>query len=806
MSSQPGTSALRVLERALDLLARPWLRGLVVLGICLYGLDYYRAAVDKIYPIETWLVWDLLSIWGWVALLSVSCVSVGHLIVERLKLDLLPFETLVQSMAVGLVAFVMCMYVGGALQLYGAVFAVALPVVLIGVGARSTWRLARRLWAELREPLPASPFVWTISALGAFCIGLAYLGVMTPDALNYDSTWSHLVIAQDYSRHGGIIKFYGNYNMGVPHFASIVHTWGYSVPGLGRTALRWMMALHTEFSLFLWTLAGVAVGVRRMLSEPRLRGSWTAFFLFPIFFVYDNNMGGAADHVAAFFAVPIFLAACKLWNTCSPRAAALLAFPAAGAFLTKYQAAYFFVPLALLLVARFTAVIWRMKRGTRRDDDPAVNLRDLVRAPLVLAGLGALLVSPHFIKNAVFHHNPLYPFAQDVFTSSTPSSPNAGPLIRYLFTDDTWRPKGTTSEKIWNALKLCLTFSWEPHYSFTKNVPAFGSLFTLLLPVLFVIRKSLYIWLGAVIALGALFLWAYTYNLDRNLQIFMPLMVCVTAALSIRAWRLGWLARAGLIPLVAFQTAWGGDAFFYSASDRIESAFRLIRSGYDGRAKQRFQGYRSGFLALNKLLPKDARVLLHTSHVTLGIEREVVMDWDAFQGFISYDQLFTARQTYDYLKERGITHVLLESRSRPAPTKQEEVLFNDLLSRDAKLLGGYGQYKLYEFPKKAPPAEEPYQVVTMGLANYADGLYPIGKLSTHEYLPAYVLRYAAPDEALPPGGEARAAMLERADAVILSTRSRLEPESQTVLDNRFSEVVRYDGFAVYVVGKGRKPI
>ncbi len=801
------TTATAVLSKAKNLLAgvaaHRWFRASLVFLICIAGGYYYFGVVDKIYPAENWLFFTLAKLWFWMAVLSLSSVCVGHLILERvLRLELPPLEALVQSMSIGLMTFVMCMYAGGALFLYGPVFAVLLPALLIGVGARSFIRLARRLADELRAPQPKNPFVWVISALGACAVGLAYLGVMTPDALNYDSTWSHLVIAQDYARYGGIVKFLGNYNMGVPHLASIIHTWGFTVPGLDRPALRWMMALHNEFSIFCWTLAAITAGVRRMLSEPRLRGSWSGFFLFPMFFVYDSNMGGAADHIAAFFVVPLFLATSELWDTFQPKAAALVAVAAAGALLTKYQAFYLFVPLALLLAVRFAMLAFRLWRGKLREKDPKVGWRELVRSPLVLAGLGALLVAPHFVKNAIFYHNPFYPFAQDIFTGSTPSAPNTAPLLRYYFTDDTWRPKGEPLEKIIYALRLFATFSFEPHYSFSKNMPAFGSLFTLLLPTLVFLRQSLRIWLGAILAGGALLVWAYIYNLDRNLQIFLPLFACVTVALMIRVWQLGWIARAGLVPLVLFQLVWGGDAYFYSASDRIAGAFSMIRSGYDGSAASRFDGYRSTFIAVGKALPKNARVLLHTSHVTLGLDREVIMDWDAFQGFINYEALSTPREVYDLLKERKITHILVEPHQRSDPTKQTEVLFQDFLSFDADLMGYYGHFKLYRFPKKPPPKRKPYRVVTVGLSGYADGLYPIKKLNAQQYLPAYVVTYASPDAKLPADPEALAQMLESVDAVILATGRTLPGRADSILRERFTEVVRYEGyFAVHVLGK-----
>lgn len=803
MSSEPLT---RVAARARRVVNHRLSAAVVALLVCAYGTKHYFGVVDKVYVAKHWLFWDLATIWFWMAVLSIACLSAGHFVLERLKLDIPPLEATVQSMAVGVVMFVMFMYAGGALKLYGPVFAVVLPAAFIVTGARSLARLGRTLWAALREPAVSSPFVWLISALGACCIGLVYLGAMTPDALNYDSTWSHLVIAQDYARNGGIIKFWGNYNMGVPHLASLVHTWGYTVPGLHHPALRWMMALHNEFGLFCWTLVGVTAGVRHMLAEPSVRGAWAGFFLFPIIFVYDNNLGGAADHVAAFFVVPFYLAAAALWDRPNARFALLAGIAAAGGVLTKYQAVYVIVPVALLFAARFAVLAVRVRRGTLRPADPKVGYADLVVVPLVLVGTVALLVAPHFLKNVIFYNNPLYPFAQDVFTGSTPSSPNFGPLIRYHFTDDNWRPKGTTFEKLVHALKLFWSFSFSPHYSLTRNVPAFGSLFTLLLPTLLVLRNAARIRFAAAVASGSVLLWAYTYNIDRNLQIFLPLIVCVTVALIVRVWRLGWIARVGLVPLVLLQLVWGGDALFYSAAPRIESSMKLISSGYHGMAERRYDGYRSAFLAITRALPKDSRVLLHTSHVTLGIDREVVMDWNSFQGFISYEGISTPRELYDYLSKRNITHILFKPRSGGAPTKQEEVLFYALITEGTSAtVGTYGGYRLLRFPSQAPSERSPYRVLSLGIPGYTDGLYPIKRLNAQEHLPAYVRSYAEPDERVPPAPESRANFISRVDAVILGASTRLDAAAETMLRERFSRVVSYPGYySVWIVGKDRQ--
>ncbi len=777
----------------------------VALAVGLAGTGVYLNVLDQVYPIDTWLFWSMAALWGWLFTFSLACVCMGQLILERmLRLALNPLESALQSMSVGVVAFVMCMYLGGALGLYGPVFAVLLPLAFTAAGARSGLRLIERFRVERSLAKPMRPFAALVSAAGVGCAALVYLQAMTPDSLNYDSTWTHLVIAQDYARNGRIVPLPGNYNMCVPHLASIIHTWGWTVPGLGRPALRWMMALHNEFGLFVWTLVGVSAGVRRLTGEPGLRAAWVGFFLFPIIFVYDNNLGGAADHIAAFFAVPMLLAALALWETFTPNRAALLAITAAGGLLTKYQMAYLFVPIALLLTARWALLAFRLRRGRPLSGDASVGWRELGRTPLVLCGVGALLVAPHFLKNLIFYNNPVYPLATELFTGSWPTVPGGADLIRYVFTDDKWRPKGSALEKLWHAAKLFFTFSFYPHYSFTRSVPAMGSLFTLLLPLLVVLPRVGRIWFGAVMASGAILIWAYTYNVDRNLQIFMPLMACVAVAVLVRAWRLGWLARAGLAPLVLLQVVWGSDALFYSGYGRLESSVNLIRTGFEGNAHGRLEGYRRTFLSLEAAIPEQARVLLHTSHVSLGIDREVIQDWAGFQGLISYDGLRSVRELYDYFSAHGITHILFEPGARGAPSKQEEILFHGLVTGYAEPMGTFGHFRLLRMPEIPPPDEAPYRVAMLGMAPYEDGLYPVEALSTKEGLPGSLQHYAAPSEPMPAGPDVWTQLLSQADAAIVNANAHPDAASKRLLNRRFKVGERYHGyFTVYVPGGKR---
>jgi hypothetical protein len=693
-------------------------------------------------------------------------------------------------MAIGVVAFVIALYIGGALAWFTPTFAVSLPCAMIAVSFREPRALYRRLAFAARENARRSPASFLLVAAGVCCVGVLYLGAMTPDSLNYDSTWCHLTIAQDYARAGRIIPFPADYTKNMPQLASLIHTWGWLVPGLDLPALRWMLALHNEFGLFLWTLVGVAAGVRRLLNDQRLVGTWAAFFLFPIIYVYDNNMGGAADHVCAFFAVPMVLATLLVCRTFSGGASILLGIVTAGAMMTKYQAAYLVVGVALVLGCVWIARVLRLRRLSD------VQKRRLWWSPPLIIATTVLCACPHYIRQYAFHHNPFYPFLQDKI-ASTPTVPNAALLFNNTISDPHWMPTGPLSERLMYAVRLFWMFSFEPHYSFTHNVPVFGSLFTLLLPALLFVRDRSRIFVAAVIASVALFIWALVYNVDRNLQVFMPIMVCVTAALIIKIWRTSRVARFGLVPLVALQIVWGGDALFYNSWNRIDSAMTLIRSGFDHTALVRFNGYRASFLAIRDRLPPNARVLLHNAHPNLGIDHQVYLDGVGYQGLITYDPLHTPAELYAYYRKLGITHLLYEPEGFRAPTKQQEALWNAFI-RDAPVLGRFGQYKLLEMPKTSPPRQVSWRVASFGLPGYANGIYPITAMNTDEYLPGELQHYARPEHQLPDDPEAQAQLLSEVDVVYVGRHAQLAGPVGDLLRQAFERNLRVEPFTLYL--------
>jgi hypothetical protein len=621
---------------------------------------------------------------------------------------------------------------------------------------------------------------------------------LTPAALNYDSRWYHLTIAQDYARAGRIVPFLADYNKGFPHLTSIVHTWGWLLPGL-TDPLRWMLVLQTEFSIVLWTLAGVGAAIAWFAGRAHIRGAWAAYFLFPGIFVYDYNVGGSADHFVGFFAIPLLLAAVRAVDL-SPRRSILIGIVAAGALLSKYQAIYLIVPVGLLLGLRWGRLEIRQLR-----EGKSFPRRRLWLGPVLVLGVGLLLSLPHFLKNWFFYGNPMYPFMVDLFRGTHPRQPDSALLVSHLLSDDPMKPKGTLLVRLMDALRLAFTYSFNPHGSSTNNFPVLGSLFTLLLPVIPFLRRRR-LWIGAFLGFGAIMTWALIYLIDRYTQAFIPILAAVAGATIICAWELGIIARVGLVVLVGMQIVWGGDAPFYSGFDRIVDSMDMIRSGYEGKANTRFDKYLRSQRELSKRLPADAVVLFHNSRLGLGVNRTVLQDLPGFQGLISYRDVKTPRDLCRLYQSLGITHIVHERGVWPAFSKQEEVVFATFLTRYAASTFREGEYEVVEVPRELPPVEPPYRVLSLGVSGYGDGVYPVETMGTYDPLPDRFKSYAAPALATTAESAGSPDVVDRIDAVLVGASTVPPLALQSVLQSQFVQVFSFGGrFSVYVRSLPRAP-
>jgi len=378
------------------------LRALAILLVGAVAAVVLVQILNQTYPLQSWLGFSLLAIYGWQLLLTIACAGFGRFVLLRvLRLpDLSGLETPALGLPVGLVGFAFAMFVGGYLALYGPWLAVILPVLMA-----ATWFLTdSKSLRWMRPSLTLRPTTLLVAAYGVLCLAVMYLELLSPDALNYDSTWCHLVVSQDYAREGRIVPFVANWTKNLPHMASIVQTWCFILPGPWPIdhPVRWMLALHTEFTIFLWTLVGVSAAIDWLCCR-RVTAAWAAFFLFPGIFVHDNNLGGAADHFLALFAAPLLLAGARAGRAFDRGDCALLGILAAGATMTKLQSIYMLGPIAVLLACRWLQLAVRHLRAKPGGLDG----KRLSLGPLIALACFAVIACPQAIENFVWFHNPL---------------------------------------------------------------------------------------------------------------------------------------------------------------------------------------------------------------------------------------------------------------------------------------------------------------------------------------------------------------------------------------------------------------
>jgi hypothetical protein len=363
-------------------------------------------------------------------------------------------------------------------------------------------------------------------------------------------------------------------------------------------------------------------------------------------------------------------------------------------------------------------------------------------------------------------------------------------------------PTGTTAQKWLNAFKLFFTFSFVPHYSFTKNFPSMGSLFTLLLPCLFLVKSPRRIWMGVFAAFIGIVCWGLTYIGDRYLQGIITIPIAVASALMVRVWQLGPIARFGLVPLVALQIVWGADAFFYSGEGRLKSAVAMITSGYDRRTSpQRRYSFRETQQKITRATPEDAVLMVRNYRVLLGIDRTTLSDVEAWQSVFFYDKVKGPRALYEMYRSAGVTHLLYAPNERPQGTRQASVVFADLVQNHCKVRKRIGGLELVTLPDKPPPPDpETYRVLVLAKRGYPAGWYAVEQLNNYHRVPDEYKVMPSPKVAYSAGLEQRKvdAQLKDTRAVVVAKKYTPDERMREVLKRDFVRAEAFEHYAVYL--------
>jgi hypothetical protein len=724
----------------LPAVVRGW-QSVVVALLLLAGLVFFAQTVNEHYPIEHWLFPRYALYWICCFVWLAGSVGTGYLTLTRVFRASFPVhEATLAALVIGLLEYETVMLLAGAVQRFDTATFFAVPFLFLLVGSRSLLALARRFIGLGRRSRPLGAFGFAAVAFGLAGLGMVYFVILTPENVQFDSRWKHLSLAEDWVAWGGLRRRDEGWVFSArPHYTSLLYTWAFLLPG-ARLFDKMLLCAHLEFVIFaVTTLVGIPALVRRLVPAADLRVVWAARFLFPGVFLYDSSLSGGADHIGATFGVVAGLCLFRAWKRLDLKVVALLAVALAGGVLVKETVALMLVPFpALAIVLR---ALYLLVQGFRKRVDASV-FKNAWLSPLVAVGIGLLVTSPMWLKNLVWYGDPLYPSLHAVFGSS-PWSNEASYRLKWAYQEaQMWAPSRDL-DGLLETLRALFTYSFDPNdwKRFHRDVPVFGSLFTLLLVCLPFLRSGARIWALVAWVHVAIFAWYSVHHQDRYLQCVLPLMSASTAAIMALVFRqFGVLARGALSLLVAFQIVWGGDVYFLQthamARSPIKKVVDLLSAGFDGKYEERFR-VQGSYQAIGKLVPRDARLLLHETNINLGTGVTTVLDNPGWQYAIEYGAAKTPAGVHRMLKDVNVTHVFAKTdRTRGTDSLAGEILFYDFLRRYSKKQRSVAGGILAELGDEPPEGPFESRVLLLGCGrDYRSGWYELEDLATPPFGP-----------------------------------------------------------------------
>jgi hypothetical protein len=713
------------------------IRGVLVALIVLGALVGFGIWLHRFYPIQKWLFWKYSKAALYATLWLLSCAAAGLAVVQRLTPDLPIRERLVQAVAAGVYAFYLLQFLGGILGLFGPVWAVALPTLMLVLGIAGSRAQLQELW-QRRDALRAFLFggsAWwhgPILLYGIACLVGLYLSILTPNNANFDSQWYHLGLGQGWAADGAILRTpEGWFVEALPNMAAMLYSWGFLLPGLDFFEIV-MVAAHQEFLLFVVTLASIPVLVRWLLPDTDAAIAWVALFLFPSVFIYDASLHSGNDHIAAFWAVPIFLALARAWERVDWRNMLLLTVCAAGAMLTKYQAASLVVGPALFIIGRVVYLAIRR----RSDSTWKVGIGVAVVASL-------LLIAPHWAKNWIWYGDPLFPALHEYLTPR-PWHEDMPAIVERAWSSLVRRPKGTFAEQLKETLIAGFNFSFRSFATgrFHGKWPYFGSLFTLSLFWLPFVRGAKRTWVVVLAVQLGVFTWFYLSHVERYLQALIPWMASVVVVAIVLGWRSGWAARLPIAALVLLQVVWGGDAFFLRSHAMLRDmpliyTARLMESGFKGDWSRRERLF-DPRQAIGEALAPGSTVLVHHDNPRLGYRARVIADVAGFQSGIRYGLLDSPQEVWELYRELHVDHLVWPHRKKPstAETIAGHLRFYEYVKNTIPNPARTGGFDHAPLPSEPPEGTSSNVVLYAGCGKtFERGFFHLRDMNVHDQQP-----------------------------------------------------------------------
>lgn len=756
-----------------------WRAAVFFVALCI-GASKFLRVVDQHYPVKEWLFWRYAGYVSLCVVWSFAALAAGHQLLKwGLRRPLPIREHVVLSFALGVFGHFALTFTVGLFGGLGRVSFVAVPLGMCLLGGKSLVRYARRVQRHVRyrarrEPRRLDLLALPLTAAGLLALLLLYVNILHPQNISYDARWYHLQLAEGYAISGRIARFPEAWYLGsYPQLATYLYTWAFQLPW-GKTFDRVELAQHLEYTLLIWTLVSIPALVRVLLRRIRAPHAWVTLFLFPSILLYDSSLCGGADHVAAFWAVPIYLTLLRAWPALELRYCVLLAIFMAGALNTKYTALILCVFPACGFIVR---AAWLSARELRRSRRIPLAM---LAAPVVTLGVGLVATAPHWLKNWLWYGDPVFPTLYR-HLALRPWSAEAA----YRF--DAFRSLAGERASDWASYKESLEYTYQHafkaiNYTYHGSLPVFGSLFTLSMLCLPAVRGIKRIGSLYLAVLVGLFVWHRLQPEERYLQAIIPWMAAAVAAVLIQAWRSGFVTKVAASVLVVLQVVWGANVYFipnhsFLGTSPIKAVIDFVNDGLtEGARHARYEQFAS-LEALGAAVPKQSVILLHQEVLRLGLGARSVYDSAATQSGLIYETFNSHKGLFERMREMNITHVAWTP-SQGLSSLADDLIFYSFAARSTVNKTTVGGWNLAQLPSTAPNGGGFGQTVAVyscpknglfGREHYEAGLHRLRDLSI---LPYYDQRPAAKYpkalERLDAPAE-RDAQIARADFLALDT-------------------------------------
>ena len=753
------------------------------------GTGIFLAHINESPAIADWLLWRYVVIEFGILFWAMACASAGHTVVLALTQPKMPRdEHALVSMAIGVLIFFILTAVVGYVGLLNSGYFFWGPLLLLGIGAQSSLQTLTRLSWNYQQSAYQPSRTSLLASLGVIAgfVGLAlvFWCTLSPESMSADGRWYHLALSEQYAATGRISAYpEGWFFAAYPHLASTIYTWAFLLPGFGLFE-HVVMAIQMELICACVAWASVPVLVARILGRAPTAGVWAFTWLFPASFVYLPNAG--ADLVATMWSGPLFLVMLRAWRRLDVRDCVLLGLLVAGTINTKYSASILVIPV-FAFVLRASVLFARSTRSTGSTAGTP-SVRHILYGSIALGGTVLLATAPHWLKNMIFYGDPLYPLGRQWF-SAQPWTSMAERLQEHFWNQgELMRPPATLGG-LEESLLAVIDFSFIPrHFGYPRiNQIFFGSLFTLSLPLLPLVRSPRRLWALCGSVLVAIFGWYWMHHQDRYLITLVPWMATATACILVLAWRMHSAARIAVSTLVLAQAICSVEVYFAYAN--YSDTLSLITSAARGTYAAKLASFQERYSAIQEELPKDAILLVHDYHALLGLGRKTIADAAAWQGGLNYLQAPTDRGVYETLKRLGATHLLWRTlQSQDWDSQGANFVFLSFVQRHTKAITSDSDFSLAEMPTEPPPLSTtvPQVLVAVCPGSYPNGIHPITSLNKPG-LDRGRVAFPAPVVSTDTIAEKRAA-LSQVQFVLLNRRC--QPEVSPLLGGNFKLAAR----------------